>query len=76
VDRHQRLPRAFVGTIARERGSEMLLRLARAPLVEQRSAAHWLAESLRIILLVGNFGAFLFGIVFIARPSALMSLES
>jgi hypothetical protein len=36
----------------------------------------WLAESLRIVLLAGNFGALLFGMVFIARPSALKSLES
>lgn len=36
----------------------------------------WLAESLRTVLLVGNFGALLFGVVFIARPSALKSLES
>jgi len=35
----------------------------------------WLAESLRTILLVGNLGALLFGLVFIARPSALKSLE-
>jgi hypothetical protein len=36
----------------------------------------WLGESLRWILLVGNFGALLFGIVFIVRPSALKSLEA
>ena len=36
----------------------------------------WLAESLRWILLAGNFGALLFGIVFIVRPSALKSLEA
>ena len=36
----------------------------------------WLSESLRIILLVGNFGALLFGLVFIVRPSALKSLEA
>ncbi len=38
--------------------------------------AAWLAESLRAILLVGNFGALLFGLVFIVRPSALKSLEA
>ena len=36
----------------------------------------WLSESLRAILLAGNFGALLFGLVFIARPSALKSLET
>ena len=36
----------------------------------------WLSESLRAVLLVGNFGALLFGIVFIVRPSALKSLEA
>jgi len=36
----------------------------------------WLAESLRYILLAGNFGALLFGLVFIARPSALKKLEA
>ncbi len=36
----------------------------------------WLSESLRIILLLGNFGALLFGLVFIVRPSALKSLEA
>jgi len=38
--------------------------------------AEWLGESLRWILLAGNFGALLFGIVFIMRPSALKSLEA
>ena len=36
----------------------------------------WLSESLRAILLVGNLGALLFGLVFIVRPSALKSLEA
>jgi hypothetical protein len=36
----------------------------------------WLSESLRAILLVGNFGALLFGLVFTVRPSALKSLEA
>lgn len=36
----------------------------------------WLSESLRYILLAGNFGALLFGLVFIVRPSALKSLEA
>lgn len=36
----------------------------------------WLAESLRYILLVGNVGALLFGLVFIVRPSALKRLEA
>ena len=38
--------------------------------------AAWLAESLRYILLAGNFAALLFGLVFIVRPSALKRLES
>jgi len=38
--------------------------------------SEWLAESLRAILLTGNLGALLFGLVFIVRPSALKSLES
>ena len=37
--------------------------------------ASWVSDSLRIILLVGNFGALLFGLVFIVRPSALKRLE-
>jgi hypothetical protein len=41
-----------------------------------RPFAAWVAESLRYVLLVGNFGALLFGLVFIARPSALKSLEA
>lgn len=36
----------------------------------------WLSESLRYILLTGNFGALLFGLVFIVRPSSLKSLEA
>ncbi len=36
----------------------------------------WLSESLRAILLTGNLGALLFGLVFIVRPSALKSLEA
>lgn len=36
----------------------------------------WLAESLRYILLTGNFAALLFGLVFIVRPSALKGLEA
>ena len=38
--------------------------------------AAWLSESLRYVLLAGNFAALLFGLVFIVRPSALKSLES
>jgi hypothetical protein len=38
--------------------------------------AAWLSESLRYVLLAGNFGALLFGLVFIVRPSALKSLEA
>lgn len=38
--------------------------------------ASWVSESLRIVLLVGNFGALLFGIVFTVRPSALKGLEA
>ena len=38
--------------------------------------ASWISESLRIILLAGNFGALLFGLVFIVRPSALRGLEA
>lgn len=41
----------------------------------QRFAA-WISESLRIILLAGNLGALLFGLVFIVRPSALKGLEA
>jgi hypothetical protein len=36
----------------------------------------WLSESLRYVLLAGNFGALLFGLVFVVRPSALKSLEA
>jgi len=36
----------------------------------------WISESLRYVLLVGNFGALLFGLVFVVRPSALKSLEA
>ena len=38
--------------------------------------ASWVSESLRIVLLVGNLGALLFGLVFILRPSALKGLEA
>lgn len=38
--------------------------------------ASWIAESLRIILLAGNIGALLFGLVFVVRPSALRGLEA
>lgn len=38
--------------------------------------ASWASESLRIVLLVGNLGALVFGIVFIVRPSALKGLEA
>ena len=38
--------------------------------------AAWLSESLRYILLAGNFVALLFGLVFIVRPSALKRLET
>jgi hypothetical protein len=36
----------------------------------------WVSESLRYILLAGNLGALLFGLVFMVRPSALKSLET
>jgi hypothetical protein len=36
----------------------------------------WISDSLRYVLLAGNFGALLFGLVFILRPSALKSLEA
>jgi len=36
----------------------------------------WASESLRYVLLVGNGAAFVFGLVFIVRPSALKSLEA
>jgi hypothetical protein len=36
----------------------------------------WMSESLRYILLTGNFFAFIFGLVFIVRPSALKGLEA
>lgn len=38
--------------------------------------AAWISESLRYVLLAGNVGALLFGLVFIVRPSALKSLEA
>jgi hypothetical protein len=38
--------------------------------------AAWISESLRYVLLAGNFGALLFGVVFLVRPSALKSLEA
>ncbi len=38
--------------------------------------ASWISESLRIVLLVGNVGALLFGLVFIVRPSALKGIEA
>jgi hypothetical protein len=38
--------------------------------------AAWMSESLRYVLLAGNFCALLFGLVFIVRPSALKSLEA
>ncbi|HUK03696.1 MAG TPA: hypothetical protein VLV90_01290 [Burkholderiales bacterium] len=36
----------------------------------------WISDSLRYVLLAGNFGALLFGLVFLMRPSALKSLEA
>jgi len=41
-----------------------------------KGLAVFASESLRIILLVGNFGALLFGLVFAVRPSALKGLEA
>jgi hypothetical protein len=38
--------------------------------------ASWVSESLRIVLLAGNFAALIFGLVFIVRPSALKRLEA
>jgi hypothetical protein len=36
----------------------------------------WISESLRYMLLAGNFFAFIFGLVFIVRPSALKAMEA
>ncbi len=36
----------------------------------------WVSESLHLILLVGNVAAFVFGVVFIVRPSALKRVEA
>jgi hypothetical protein len=44
--------------------------------IGSRHFAAWVSESLRYVLLAGNFGALLFGLVFIVRPSALKSLEA
>jgi hypothetical protein len=41
-----------------------------------RHFASWLSESLRIVLLVGNLAALVFGIIFVVRPSALKRLEA
>jgi drug/metabolite transporter (DMT)-like permease len=38
--------------------------------------AAWIAESLRVLLLVGNAAAFVFGVLFIVRPSSLKRLEA
>lgn len=38
--------------------------------------AAWLAESLRFVLLAGNAAAFVFGVLFILRPSALKGFEA
>lgn len=38
--------------------------------------SQWISESLRYILLTGNFAAFVFGLVFIVRPSSLKRLEA
>jgi drug/metabolite transporter (DMT)-like permease len=38
--------------------------------------AAWIAESLRVVLLVGNVAAFVFGVLFIVRPSSLKRLEA
>lgn len=38
--------------------------------------ASWIAESLTIFLLIGNFGALLFGVTLIFRPSSLKRLEA
>jgi len=38
--------------------------------------ASWLSDSLRAFLLIGNFAALAFGIVFTVRPSALRALEA
>ena len=54
---------------------EASIRTSLAGIGPQRFAA-WVSESLRIVLLVGNAGAFLFGLVFIVRPSALKGLEA
>ena len=53
---------------------EVALAKSLGTLVPARAVA-WLTESLRYILLAGNFVALLFGLVFIARPSALKRLE-
>jgi hypothetical protein len=41
-----------------------------------KHVASWASDSLRIILLAGNFAALVFGLVFIVRPSALKQLEA
>lgn len=38
--------------------------------------ASWVAQSLTLFLLVGNFGALIFGMFFLARPSSLKGLEA
>ena len=38
--------------------------------------ASWVSESLRIVLIAGNVGALLFGLVFMVRPSALKGMEA
>lgn len=35
----------------------------------------WISESMRVTLLVGNLAAFIFGVAFIVRPSALRGVE-
>ena len=55
-------------------GSEAAITKSLSTLGPVRFSA-WLSESLRYILLTGNFAALLFGLVFTVRPSALKRLE-
>jgi hypothetical protein len=38
--------------------------------------ASWISDSLRVALLLGNAAAFVFGVIFIVRPSMLKGLEA
>lgn len=47
-----------------------------AGLSASKYLSSWISDSLRIALLLGNAVAFLFGLVFMARPSLLKGLEA